>query len=307
MLRAYPRRFSGVTRLASSGIHRELTGSTDASRMMGDWIYDHPPSLVGGVIVALAVAVAWVGLIAFDRLVPLSTRSRHNDVAGFIIAIVGVIYAVLLAFIAVATWESFAAANDVVAVEANHVGNLFRDTIALPEKSRDEIRRELRAYLDVVITEEWADQAEGKIDPAAAWKPLERLHATLVEFHPANLGESVVQAEILRTLNELYSARRHRLLAASEGVPEVIWWIMGLGGALTVFFSFFFGMPSFRMHLAMTGMLSASLALVFFLIIELDWPFRGTLSVSPGAFVAVKENIDRQLAGGEAGSHAELR
>jgi hypothetical protein len=275
--------------------------------MVGDWIYNHPPWLAGGIIIAVAVAVAWAGLVAFDRLVPLSTRSRHNDVAGFIIAIVGVIYAVLLAFIAVATWESFAAANNVVAIEANHVGNLFRDTVALPEKPRDEIRGELRAYLDLVINQEWADQAQGKVDPAAAWKPLERLHATLVEFHPANLGESVVQAEILRTLNELYSARRHRLLAATEGVPEVIWWIMGLGGALTVLFSFFFGMPSFRMHLAMTGMLTTSLSLVFVLIIELDWPFRGTLSVSSGAFVAVREDVERQLASGEPDAHAELR
>jgi hypothetical protein len=275
--------------------------------MFMDWIYDHPAWLAGSVVVALAVAFSWLGLVLFDRLVPLSTRSRHNDVAGFIIAIVGVVYAVLLAFIAVATWESFAAANNVVAVEANYVGNLFRDTIALPEPSRSEIRRELRAYLDLVIDEEWAEQARGKIDPAHAWTPLERLHATLVEIHPANLGQSVVQAEILRTLNELYSARRGRLLAASEGVPAIVWWIMGLGGALTVVFSFFFGVPSFRMHLAMTGMLAASLALVFVLIIELDWPFRGTLSVSPGAFVAVKENVERQLAGGDARSGADLR
>jgi hypothetical protein len=275
--------------------------------MFMDWIYDHPAWLAGSVVIALAVASSWLGLVLFDRLVPLSTRSRHNDVAGFIIAIVGVVYAVLLAFIAVATWESFAAANTVVAVEANYVGNLFRDTIALPEPSRSEIRRELRAYLDLVIDEEWADQARGKIDPAHAWTPLERLHATLVKIHPANLGESVVQAEILRTLNELYSARRGRLLAASEGVPAIVWWIMGLGGALTVVFSFFFGVPSFRMHLAMTGMLAASLALVFVLIIELDWPFRGTLSVSPDALAAVRENIERQVAGGDASSGADLR
>jgi Protein of unknown function (DUF4239) len=275
--------------------------------MVADWIYDHPAWLAGSIIVALAVGIASGGLVIFDRLVPVSTRSRHNDVADFIIAIVGVIYAVLLAFIAVATWESFTAANTVVAVEANYVGNLFRDTIALPEPSRSEIRGELRTYLDLVIDEEWADQARGKIDPSRAWKPLERLHATLVEFHPANLGESVVQAEILRTLNDLYSARRGRLLAASDGIPPIVWWIMGLGGALTVVFSYFFGMPSFRMHLAMTGMLAASLALVFVLIVELDWPFRGTLSISPGAYVAVKENIERQLADSGANAHAEAR
>jgi len=50
-----------------------------------------------------------------------------------------------------------------------------------------------------------------------------------------------------------------------------------------------------RMHYAMTGMLAASLALVMVLIIVLDWPFRGTVSVTAEPFAAVAENIKQQL------------
>jgi hypothetical protein len=74
---------------------------------------------------------------------------------------------------------------------------------------------------------------------ALARQPQEDMHAVIGSMDAKSLSQSVVEAELLRTLNDLYSARRSRLLAASEGVPASIWWILGLGAAITVAFSFF--------------------------------------------------------------------
>jgi ABC-type branched-subunit amino acid transport system permease subunit len=70
-----------------------------------------------------------------------------------------------------------------------------------------------------------------------------------------------------------------------------MWAVTLLGGALTVGFSFLFGVPNFRLHLAMTGMLSASLALVIVLIVALDYPFRGQLSVSSNIYERLFERV----------------
>ncbi len=40
----------------------------------------------------------------------------------------------------------------------------------------------------------------------------------------------------------------------------------------------FSGAHSFKIHLAITGLVSATIALVFVLIIALDYPFRGEVS-----------------------------
>jgi hypothetical protein len=258
--------------------------------MLRDWLYNHPSWEVGGLIVVLSVLASWAGLYLFDRYVHVSIRSRHNDVAGFIIAIIGVIYAVLLAFIAVAAWQSYDQANQVVQQEANLAGNLYRDSAAIEEPARSEMRQALAEYVDQVITQEWPAQQAGKVD-TRAWKPVERLHAAITSIDAKTLSQSVIQAELLRTLNELYSARRIRLLAAQDGIPDTIWWILAMGGTITVAFSFFFGMHSMRMHYAMTGTLAASMALVMVLIIALDWPFRGEVSVTAGAFAAVQDNM----------------
>ena len=75
--------------------------------MIVDWIYDHPTWMWGNILVWGAVAFACLGLAVFHRFVHIEVRRAHNDLAGFMIAIISVVYAVLLAFIAVATWESF--------------------------------------------------------------------------------------------------------------------------------------------------------------------------------------------------------
>jgi hypothetical protein len=274
--------------------------------MLRDWLYNYPTWEVGTVICAVSVALSWIGLFIFDRIVHVSIRSRHNDVAGFIIAIIGVVYAVLLAFIAVAAWASFDEANTIVQKEANLVGNLYRDTVAISDPARTEMRQALSNYLDTVVTKEWPAQQAGKVNPIA-WMALEKLHGIVTGIDAKTLSQSVVEAEMLRTLNNLYAARRSRLLAASEGIPDTIWWILVLGGITTVSFSFFFGMPSMKMHYAMTGLLAFSMALVMVLIVALDWPFRGEVSIGPDAFQAVQANIGEHQAQNQAPAPAAVQ
>ena len=71
----------------------------------------------GGRFVALA------GLELVQRLVPASSRQPHNDVAGFIYAALGVIYAVLLALVVIAV-GGILAASETVEQEANALAEI---------------------------------------------------------------------------------------------------------------------------------------------------------------------------------------
>ena len=75
--------------------------------MILDWIYSTPTWLWGTVLVITLDAVACIGLVVFHRLVHVEVRRAHNELTGFTVAVISVTYAVLLAFIAIATWESF--------------------------------------------------------------------------------------------------------------------------------------------------------------------------------------------------------
>jgi hypothetical protein len=258
-----------------------------------DWIYGMPTWLSGSLIVVTAVVLSWLALACFHQFVPAELRRAHNDVAGFILAIIGVIYAVLLAFIAVSTWENFNKAQEAAELEANMVDNLYVDSAGLPPKLAFFVRARLREYSRLVIDKEWPAQQAGRIDFEGS-KPLFQLNAAIAKYRPVeNAGP--VDSEILRTANELYQARRDRLVAASSRIPAVMWAVTLLGGAITVGFSFLFGVPKLRLHLLMTGLLSASLALVIVLIVAFDCPFRGDVSVSADVYTRLFERIVPQM------------
>ena len=73
------------------------------------------------------------GLELVQRLVPADSRQQHNDVAGFIYAALGVIYAVLMALVVIAVWEEYGAASDTVEQEANAAADIFWLADQLPE------------------------------------------------------------------------------------------------------------------------------------------------------------------------------
>jgi hypothetical protein len=252
--------------------------------MIVAWIYDNPTWLWGTILVALFTALSCGGLMIFHRLVHVSVRKAHNDLAGFTIAVIGVLYAVLLAFIAIATWESFSRASDIVENESDFAGGIYLDTQGLPPAKGQPIRDAIARYVTVVINDEWPVQREGKT-PDQGWKPLRDLNTAIATIQPQNLGEAVIQAELLKTWNNLYETRSSRLSAVQGHVPGVVWWIIFFGAAITTGFTYLFGYQNFAMHLTMTGTLAATLALVVVLIVALDWPFRGEISVSPDPFI----------------------
>jgi hypothetical protein len=94
-------------------------------------------------------------------------------------------------------------------------------------------------------------------------------------LHPPRQVDGDLHSLLLQTIERLWDARQERLLAAQTTIPDIVWFVVIVGGALTVAFGSFLGAPSMPMQLAMSAMLAASGALVLILIIALSNPFRG--------------------------------
>jgi len=219
----------------------------------------------------------------------VNVRRADNDLAGFTIAVIGVLYAVLLAFIAIATWESFSKASDIVEAESDYAGGIYLDTQGLPAAKGQPIRDATAKYVSVVIDQEWPIQREGKT-PDQGWKPLRDLDLAIASIQPQTLGEAMIQAELLKAWNQLYQTRSTRLSEVQGHVPSVVWWIIFFGAAITTGYTYFFGYQNFAMHMAMTATMAATLALVVVLIIALDWPFRGEIAVSAEPFMMTQQS-----------------
>src|SRR5688500_10114045 len=139
--------------------------------------------LTGLLIVAVATVVAVGGLVLVQRLVSTERRKQHNDVAGFIYAVLGVSYAVLLGLMLIAVWEQWNAAQDVASDEANELAGIFWFAHALPQPEGRHIQEFARSYAEVVVEEEWPLMAQGRSSPKA-WDTLDELRGTILGLDP---------------------------------------------------------------------------------------------------------------------------
>ena len=241
-------------------------------------------------IVAAILSVA--GLLVFHRLVPHRLRSEQNDVAGFTMAIAGVVYAVLLAFIAVAVWQGYGQADMLVQSEANLVDNLYRDTVGLPNPQAQDLRHTLFVYAETVVQDEWPALAAGSANDTAGWQLLDTVHLALIQIQSQDIGTEAIRAEMLRSLDELYNARRGRFHSAAVDLPPVLWWNLLAGAALLLAFCYLFGPPNLAMHAATVSLLGATIGLVLILILLLTHPFEGDNHISAAAFNALIRDVE---------------
>jgi len=234
--------------------------------------------------------------------VPAVSRQRHNDVAGFIYAALGVIYAVLLALVVIAVWEGYGAASDTVEREANAAADIYWLADQLPEDRDVRVQELVRSYAEEVVHKEWPLMEKGQAPlmtevhgVPAGWRLIDDIRHNIQGFEARTNSEEQLYAEGLDQVDALSDARRMRLVAAEEGVPGILWSVLVVGGIAVVGFTYLFGLESTWAHRLMVLTLATVIGLVLFTIGAMEYPFSGDARLGPGAFELILERFDTSV------------
>jgi hypothetical protein len=240
-----------------------------------------PIGLSGVLFVVVLPALAIGAQLLIRRSWPALADGEHNDVAGFIIAVVGVIYAVLLAFVVIVSWEDFSKAESTVGQEASALRSIYRESQAFPPEVREHIRADVLRYASTAIDVEWPAMAAGKPGSPEVYRVLDDMSQSLAQL-PANtpVQQAYLGAEADR-FNQLVGFRSERLDYVEKGVPDVLWIALGVGAVVTIGFAMIFGLRSTMLHVIMTASLSAVIGVLLFVSVAIDHPFDGDVVVDP--------------------------
>jgi hypothetical protein len=237
---------------------------------------------ISGIIVAVLVGVA-VLLYAVQALVPHGIRREHNDVAGFVYAVLGVLYAVMLGFVVVNEWESLEAVKSNIFNETNELGSLYWNARALPPDQGRALEKTTKDYANVVIDDEWEMMDRGQ-SSAEATQLVYTMRDEINALPTATPKQQEIYQQSLEHVNNLAAARRARINESSESVPDILWVVLILGSVLTVGYSFLFGLANFWAHLLISAPLGVMVVLLLIVIDQLNHPFGGLVAVEPDAF-----------------------
>ncbi len=235
--------------------------------------------ILGVIVIPMSAAIGFQVFIR--RSVGVDRLSLNNEVAGFIFAIIGVVYAVLLAFVVIAVWDKFSEGQTAVAKESAAAAALFYYSEgAEPEAAK--LHEGLIHYLKLAIESDWPAMA-AKSEDSETTAALGALYRAAMSLNRTGTRSIPDMSEVFTQIDNLTLSRRVRLHLSTGLVPEIIWITLFAGAGFTVCFALFFGSPSALAHLAMTAILSIVLASGLVVIIALDHPFSGPVHISPEA------------------------
>ena len=198
--------------------------------MQPGMVYHYPLWGVGLLLVSLAGLGAVFIELAARQFLSVELRRRHNDAAAAIFSIIGVTFAVLLAFVAMLAWEGFNKAKAASYAEAALVRDVYNVSAGLADPEMTSMRDDLIGYVETVVRVEWPAQAEGRtVDRGTSF--LERLNRTAVALKPSSVADGNLHVQLLQSLARLWDARQQRLLAAETTIPAVVWIVTLVGWA----------------------------------------------------------------------------
>lgn len=235
-------------------------------------------------VVFLSVGVAIGGLVLFHRRVGLPVRQRHNDVAGFVYAVLGVPYGVLVGFAILVVWEQYNTAQTNMEHEVSAVRAVFREISVYPKPTEvAPLDGSLKEYVRFIIDDEFP--AMVRMEPSPRTQAVSgKVWAAAKRIEPKTPGETVVYQQILVHLDEFGQYRALRLLAARDEIPGAVWLALLTGAVLTVVFSYLFGCINPWAHFLMTGTLALLNGIAIYVVLNLDHPFAGETRLLPDGF-----------------------
>ncbi|MBV8147851.1 MAG: DUF4239 domain-containing protein [Candidatus Eremiobacteraeota bacterium] len=227
---------------------------------------------------------------------------QHNEVGGFIVAVVGALYGVLLGFMTVIAWQHYAEARQVVAQESAAATDAWHTSVGMPASPRSRVRRDMLLYAEAMKEREWLAMRSGTYDKDADLIVMDAISAA-GNFVPANLKESNAQSNTLQQLGALHDYRWRRLSDNESGISPFEWLVLLLGAACIVGFCWLFGLENRDVHLMMTSAVTIVVTATLVLLFELQYPFQSDLRIASGDWSGAVAHIQAM----QSGSQSEMR
>ena len=249
-----------------------------------------PAPLLAVLLLTVGVAASLGAMWFVRRSTDIETLESHKEVAGFIIAVIGALYSVLMALVVTNVWAQFEESAKVAEHEAELAISLYRDAVVFGTDTA--IRPSLRDYATSVLDDEWPSMAKDLQESAATDLALAQLFRSYSSIQPQNAAEEIFLDNSLDRLDDITATRRERIAASSKKLPGPLWLVLVAGAVITLGFTLLLPVRTVGAQGLMVSSLAAMTALMLFVTLSLDLPFSGDLAVAPTAMRDAVEEFD---------------
>src|SRR5262252_3675056 len=202
---------------------------------MGDSLLNLPTLWMAFIIFVATYFIAACVYLAVARLAVDDRRARaFKAFSPGMLPVLGTIFALLVAFLAVQVWNDFDKAKLAVATEASALRavDVFAET--LPDEQRTQLRALMNRHIEDAANREWPEMAHGRLTLASWSTHLVEAQRLTVLIKPQDESQRTAQREIVAALHRALDARRQRIIISQSEVGPVKWAAILLQGLCTL-------------------------------------------------------------------------
>lgn len=241
-------------------------------------------------IVTATVLVSLLSMAGLNKIWPREKRLGYNNFIGWQLTVLGTTYAVILGFMLYAVWTNLGEADLNVDSEANAVIEVYRLAEGLPEPQRIQLQGLARNYVDTVITRDWPQLSRGEV-PEESTAIDQEMWKVVMSVHGTSPTEVNAQEHAMNELESLGQRRLTRIRQSKTGLPGMLWWVLLVGGVLTIASSCALGSDSVNLQSLEVFCFSLLVSLSLTTIANIHRPFRGVIHVSDYAFQRARQGM----------------
>ena len=200
---------------------------------MGDWLLNLPVPWMALFIFLITYLIA--GSIGFV----VTTLAVNERAKGFkavspgVLPVFGILFALLVGFIAVEVWGNFEKAKSAVTTEASALRAVILLAGAFPDEQRTRIYALVNRHIDESV-KEWPEMVQRRATLATLPTALiAALHETLA-LKPADEIQQAAKPEMISSLRTALDARRQRIVISESSLGTVKWVGILLQGLCTL-------------------------------------------------------------------------
>lgn len=230
------------------------------------------------------------------RALGLDVRQRHHDVGNPVYLQIGVVFAVLLAFVFNEVWGEYNAAAQAINGECGALHGAAMMAHDLPDGAGRGVEQAILTYAKTVVNVEWPalEHRQASLQAVHAFQAMVEAAGNLPITRPS---DTAIQSRILALLSEAHAYRETRIFQANQGLPIMIWLVLSFYALVLVAFVLFAGVESRIAHLSFTAVFATTVVLVLIVVRMLDYPFEGALTLSNADFVKTIQRVSAPSGG----------
>lgn len=255
---------------------------------MDDWIHNLP---VAWMAVVVFGAIYLIAAVIYALVMALAVGDRVRAFKGVspgLLPPLGIIFGLLVAFLAAQVWGDVDRANTAVNREASALRAVVLLSQSFPGEAEDRLRSLIRQHIQQAQAEEWPAMARQHATLTVIPTSLAEAMRTTLTVTPRGEAQIAAQREIVTALENALDARRQRILVSQSEVNGVKWTALIIQAVVTLAaIAMVHSDNRVTARLAM-GLFSTAIAVCILLIAAHDRPFTGQLSVGPAALLQVQ-------------------